>query len=349
MDAVRKTDYPIGMNRITAKTRLIPLALLAAGMLYSPAQGGTKTSAAGFLKVPASAQSLGLGGNAVVSGSGISGAMDNPALLGFMKQGEFQSSYGTHLEGYTFLNAGYGHYGESFNGGLSITRVAASSFEGRDAQGAPTGGFSAADTAVNLSAGKSFGAFTGGVTFKYITSTIENESASAFAIDLGAVFMGDRYDLYPYKIGVSLKNLGSAMKYISKSEPLPLMASAGMAVDIGSGMEAVFNLSGNIPEQNLVCGVGMGLNVGGGLMLNGGLSRAMGVAEGGLGGLPVGVNAGFGFAMKDFGFNYGFSPMGEMGNVQRMSLTFKFGDKDGARKFKGSIPKYSGKSGANGR
>ena len=58
----------------------------------------------------------------------------------------------------------------------------------------------------------------------------------------------------------------------------------------------------------------------------------MGVAEGGLGGLPVGVNAGVGFNVSNFMVNYGFVPMGEMGNMQRMSLTFKFGDKDGARK-----------------
>ena len=337
------------MKRITAKTRLIPLALLVMGILSSsPVQGGTKTSAAAFLKVPASAQSMGLGGNAVVSGSGMGAVAENPALLGFMKQGEFQSSYGTHLEGYTFLNAGYGHYGESFNGGLSVTRVAASSFEGRDAQGAPTGGFGAADMAVNLSAGKSFGAFTGGITFKYITSAIENESASAFAMDLGAVISGDKYDAYPYKIGVSVKNLGSAMKYVSKSEPLPLMASAGMAVDIGSGLEAVFNISDNITESSLVFGMGMGFNVGGGFVLNGGLSRAMGVSEGGLGGLPVAVNAGLGFKVSNFMMDYGFVPMGEMGNMQRMSLTFKFGDKDGARKFKGTPRNYSKKNGLKG-
>jgi len=334
VDTRPKSGYPISiMNRIIAKTRLLPLALFSLGLLSSsPVQGGTKTSAAAFLKVPASAQAMGLGGNAVVSGNGMGAIAENPALLGFIKQGEFQSSYGTHLEGYTFLNAGYGHYGESFNGGLSVTRVAASSFEGRDNQGAATGNFGASDMAVNLSAGRSFGAFTGGVTFKYITSTIERESASAFAMDLGAVISGDKYDAYPYKIGVSVKNIGSAMKYISKSEPLPLMAAVGLAVDIGGGMEAVFNISDNITESNLVCGLGMGFNVGGGFMLNGGLSRAMGVAEGGLGGLPVGVNAGVGFNVSNFMVNYGFVPMGEMGNMQRMSLTFKFGDKDGARK-----------------
>lgn len=333
MDAVRKTDYPIGMKRITAKTRLIPLALLSMGCLFCPpVQGGAKTSAAAFLKIPASAQSMGLGGSAVVSGSGMGGIMDNPALVGLMKQSEFQSSYGSHLEGYNFLNAGYGHYGESFNGGLSVTRVSANSFEGRDAQGAPTGGFGAADMAVNLSAGKNFGQFTGGVTFKYITSTIERESASAFAMDLGAVFAGDKYDAYPYKVGLSVRNIGSPMKYMSKSESLPLTAAAGMAVNVGGGLEAVFNLSGNIPESSLVFGLGLGLNMGSGFVLNGGLSRAMGVGEGGLGGLPVGVNAGIGFKASNFMMNYGFVPMGEMGSMQRMSLTFKFGEKDGARK-----------------
>ena len=75
-------------------------------------------------------------------------------------------------------------------------------------------------------------------------------------------------------------------------------------------------------------------------MLNGGLSRTIGVAEGGFGGLPVGINAGLGFKESDFAMNYGFVPMGELGNMQRVSMTFKFGDKDGARRAEGSFENW---------
>jgi hypothetical protein len=328
------------MNTITLKNHFLSLALLSVwGLCCTPAYGGSKTSAAAFLKVPASAQAMGLGGGAVVSGSGLGGALENPALLGFMRQGEFQTSYGSHLEGYNVVNAGYGHCGKLFNGAVSLTRVAASSFDGRDAQGVPSGGFSASDLAVNLSAGKSFEQFTGGVTVKYIRSAIESESATGFAADVGAVFLGDKYAAYPYKVGVSLRNLGTSMKYMSKSEALPLTASAGLAVAVGGGLEAGFNLSENITESRFLFGVGLGLNVGGGVAINGALSREMGAAAGGASDMPFMVNGGLAFKVSDFVLNYGFVPLGEMGNMQRMSLTFKFKSSVAEKKSNGNSRK----------
>lgn len=306
------------------------LALLAAGFMFpSAVLGGGQGTAAAFLKVPVSAQSMGLGGNAVVSGSGMSGALENPGLLGLITEDEFHSSYGSYFEGYNIISAGYGLQGRAFNGGVSFTRMAADDFEGRDAQGAPTGGFGASDMAVSVSAGKGFEWFAGGVTVKYISSRIESESASALAADVGAVFFNDRYSAHPYKVGISVRNIGGGMKYQSKKEPLPLSASAGLALEVGGGMELVFNLSHNIAESRLEAGAGLGLNVGGGFNLNGGVTRAMGVSEGGVGGLPVGVNAGVGLKLSGFMLDYGFRPLGELGNVQSMSLTFKFGGKGG--------------------
>jgi hypothetical protein len=322
----------------TQYTKMMAVTLLAMVCLCrSEVYGGVKTSAAQFLKVPVSAEAMGLGGGAVVSGSGLGVAMENPAALGFMKQGEFQSSYGSHLEGYKLFNAGYGYNGGAFNGGLSVTRVAADSFEGRDAQGASTGGFGASDMAVNLSVAKKFEGFAGGVTVKYITSVIERESASALAMDVGAVFLGGRHASYPYKVGIAVRNIGSPMKYISKSEPLPLTAAAGVGVDVGGGLETVLNVSGNVPEGRMEFGVGMGLSIGGGFALNGGLAREMGSAAGGSAGMPFGVNAGIGFKVSNFVMNYGFIPLGEMGNMQRMSMTFKFGGESGARKVRGGV------------
>lgn len=335
------------MKPLTAIHLQTALVLLPFWLLLQPsALCAAKTAAVPFLNVPASAQSLALGGNAVVSGSGMGGVSDNPALLGFIKQSELQNSYGTHLEGYKLLNLGYGYRGESFNSGVSVIRVSAGNFEGRNDQGGSTGGFSAADTAFNFSAAKSFDRLAGGVTFKYITSSIEKESGSSFALDFGAVYSGDKYDAYPYKIGVSVRNVGAPMKYISKSEALPLTAAAGLSVNMGGGLEAMFNVSDSLTENTMAFGFGMGLSVGGGVMLNAGLSRYMGAEEGGLGGLPVAINAGLGYKMDNFMLNYGFTPMGEMGNTQRMSLTFKFGDKDGAKEAGGSVKKETKKTGS---
>ena len=70
----------------------------------------------------------------------------------------------------------------------------------------------------------------------------------------------------------------------------------------------------------------MGFSLAENLSLTGGLSRGLGSsASSSSDSLPFRLNAGLGLKMSDFMLNYGFIPMGELGNIQRMSLTFKFG------------------------
>ena len=323
------------MNSIHAKSLIAAIALMlpcfmGRQLLY----GAPRTSAASFLKVPVSADAIALGGNAVVLGNGVGSIPANPAALGFIRQHEFQTSYGSHLEGYKFFNAAYGYRGGLMNAGLSLTRAAASDFEGRDAQGAPTGGFGSSDMALNLSAAKAFKNFSLGMNVKYISSAIEHESASAVAVDAGLVFLGNKYAAYPWKLGVSIRNLGTPMKYISRSEPLPLTASAALAVTIAGSVEAGLNVSNNLTENTFEFGVGMGLNVADSLSLTGGLSRELGAAAAS-DSIPFRLNAGLGVKVSNFMLNYGFVPMGELGNIQRMSVTLKFGDKGGLSKFSG--------------
>jgi len=327
VDTGRETHYTIDMNRIHAKNWKVMLAVIflcftGQQLLY----GASKTSAASFLKLPVSADAIALGGNAVAMGNGSGSVAANPAALGFIGQHEFQASYGSHLEGYKFFNAAMGRSGGSMNTGLSVTRIAADDFEGRDGEGAPTGGFGASDMALNLSAAKAFRNFSFGMNVKYIASAIENESASAIAVDAGLVFLGDKYAAYPYRLGVSIRNLGTPMKYMSKSEPLPLTAAAALSMTIAGPIEAGVNVSNNLTENVFEFGVGMGLNVADSLSLTGGLSRELGSAAD-ADSMPFRLTAGVGFKVADFMLNYGFVPMGELGNVQRMSVTFKFGER----------------------
>lgn len=324
MDAACKTPYTIGMKTTGLRKSALVLAIavqLAAGgaLVY----GGVKTASASFLKLPVSAEALTLGGNSVVLGNGMGAVSANPALLGFIRQPEFQTSYGPHLEGYNFFNAAYGSRGAFMNTGLSFTRIAASDFEGRDAQRAPTGGFSASNMAVNLSAARAFEGFSLGLNAKYISSSIESESASALAADAGVVFQGDKYAAYPCKFGLSIRNLGTRMKYLSRSESLPLSVAAAVGMSLPAGIDAGFNVSRNMVENTFEFGIGMGLKIADSFSLSGGLSREVG-AVAASDAMPFKLNAGVGFKVSNFMLNYGFVPMGELGSVQRLSLTFKF-------------------------
>jgi len=287
--------------------------------------GAVKTSAAGFLKLPVSADAIALGGNAVVLGKGIGSVTANPAMLSFISHQEFQTSYGPHLENYRFFNASYGRRDPFINTGLSFTRVAADDFEGRDARGAPTGAFGAADTAFNLSAARIFDDLSLGMTFKYINSAIENESASALAVDAGLVFLGDKYAAWPCDLGFSIRNLGTSMKYISKREPLPLTASAALAVTILGSVKAGINVSDNLAENSFEFGLGMNFSPIDNFSLSGGLSRDP-AKTAAYDSMPLRLNAGLEVKVSDFMFGYGFMPVGELGSFQRMTLGLRFGE-----------------------
>lgn len=315
------------MNGTYAKNCILAALLLCFGSAGQPfLYGAQKTSAAYFLKLPVSADALALGGNAMILGRGIGSVTANPAALGFITQQEVQTSYGPHLEGYKFFNAAYGRRDAFINTGLSITRVAADDFEGRDAQGAPTGSFGAGDTAINLSAAKSFDELMLGMNLKYISSAIEDESASALAVDAGVVISGDRYAAHPFKLGFSLRNLGTGLKYISRSEPLPLTASAAFAINIAGPVDAGICISDNLVENAFEFGLGLNFIPVSNLSLSGGLSRDLS-SSGSSDAAPLQLNAGLEFRTSNFSLGYGFAPMGDFGSLQRMSLGFRFGEK----------------------
>ena len=314
------------------------MKILSAGLFFlalasqAPLYAASRTSAAAFLKIPASADAIALGGNAVAMGLGAGAAAANPATLGFLKQHELQTSYGSHMQGYSFFNAAYGHRAGPLNAGLSITRLGADDFEGRDAAGAPTGGFAASDLAVALSAARTVRSMSLGLSAKYISSAIDNESASALAVDAGLVYAGGRRSAYPYKAGIAIKNLGTGMKYISRSDPLPLTVAAALSVTVGGALDIGVNAGNNLTERAFEFGFGMGINLGESLFLTGGLSREMGAAAE-TGAVPFRLNAGAGFRVSNFMLNYGFAPMGELGSMQRLSVTLKFGARPGAGEF----------------
>lgn len=307
-------------------------ALLSAVIILSG--GGfvraAASAAASFLKLPVSAESLALGGNSVVLGGGVGGIEANPALLGALAQDEFQTSYGAHLDGYQFFNAAYGRKGRYFNSGFFATRMAAGDFEGRDADGARTGSFGAADMLFSLNVSRSFESFSAGINAKCLSSAIEEERASALAFDAGIVLGGGEYARYPGKLGISVRNIGTRLKYMNKKENLPLTVSAAFSIPVTGVFTAAFNISDSVYEKVLELGAGAGLKVGDSLWLSAGASKELGAGESS-DSLPFKVNAGIGVRISNLTLNYGFSPMGELGNTQRMSVALKFGDKNGGR------------------
>jgi hypothetical protein len=66
-----------------------------------------------------------------------------------------------------------------------------------------------------------------GVSFKYINEKIDDQSAGAVAIDIGAVY---NIGLLGWSIGARINNLGSDMKFYDYASPIPLTFAIGTSM-----------------------------------------------------------------------------------------------------------------------
>lgn len=238
------------------KKLLVILTIFASGLF---AQSKVGTTAANFLTIPVGPRATGMGGAYIAVASDITAAFWNPSGLSTLAQNEFHVNHtewlvGTRLDWLgavikmgdsdAFAISLYQlDYGEE-----EITTITQQNGTGEK--------WSASDLAFNLSYSRNLtDRFSIGATFKYITQKIWNESASAFALDVGLLF---QTELEGLKLGMNISNFGTEMKLDGKdllqavdvdpsnsgnneniaanlstdSWTLPLMFSVGVAYDV---------------------------------------------------------------------------------------------------------------------
>jgi hypothetical protein len=200
------------------------IAVLIATFVILPvsvqAQSGSKnvsktgTVAAPFLEIPVGAAAIGTG-TAIVSQINDPTALYwNPAGCSISEMNEVSATHMNWIAdtkfdfvGVTLPLSGLGTLGLSF-ASLSMDDMKVTTVEKPDGTGEY---FSANDIAVGVSFARRLSdRFAVGFTMKYIQETIWHESASAFALDFGAIFRTDL--LGGLTIGASLSNFGSTMK-----------------------------------------------------------------------------------------------------------------------------------------
>lgn len=189
-----------------------------------------------FLSVPFGARASAMGGTFVGISDDISSLYWNPAGLGKLKFKQCGSMYNRWLEGISLGYLGYAHptpslgtYGVlvSYYDSGDIPKILADSrgvFQER------SGSFKAVSYAVSLAFGKKQGKnlYYGGA-LKIINERIDIYSATSFAGDLGAL-----WDIIEDKvtIGFSMLNLGTKLKFIEVSSPLPLDLRLGLSYSL---------------------------------------------------------------------------------------------------------------------
>ena len=313
--------------------RKIALVLILLASL-APAARAADTSAA-FLKIGVGARPIAMGNAYTGVADDINALAWNPAGLSQLSQKEMGATSALMFGDIQYDFVGYaqpltgksgGNYGTL---GLGAQYLSQGTIQGRDANRQVTGNFTGTDMALNLAYSRALNSeFRLGANMKYISSSIQTESASSFAVDLGGMY---RTPVAGLTLGVAVQNIGPGMKFLDQTNPLPLSMAVGAGYHLGSGLMLAMDVKTLPNEKRTTVSLGTEYAAFSTLSLRAGylIAAAAGTQAGSTAvteqlGQMSGIGAGFGLKMGIYRLDYAFTPFGELGNVQRISLGARF-------------------------
>ncbi len=240
-------------NIILRSVQLVA-AFLTITFMHEPAVAQSKvgTTAAQFLGISVGARPIGMGGAYVASSEDVSSLYWNPGAFAQSGKTQFAFTNTEWLVGTKFqwFGLAYNIDGENFIG-VSLTSLDygdedVTTVEFPEGTGEK---WSAKDLAIGISYSRLLtDRFSLGGTVKYVSQTLWNESASAFAFDLGLLFVTDFNGL---RLGMSMSNFGGDLKLDGKdlltridintslvgnlkteAWPMPILFRVGVAMDV---------------------------------------------------------------------------------------------------------------------
>ena len=114
-----------------------------------------------------------------------------------------------------------------------------------------SGNYDYQDLALQVSWARGFtDRLTLGATAKVISQNIDEEGATAAAVDFGAIY---RVGYRGARIGARINNLGDDLKFFKVAAPLPLLFSIGSAVDLvdnNQGLKVTFLADATKPQDS---------------------------------------------------------------------------------------------------
>lgn len=225
--------------------------LFIIGIIWLPGiVKGDVGTGANFLKIGVGPRPVGLGSAFTGVADDIYAIYWNPAGLGFIRNWEFSFMADRYLAD-TYLGslAGAKQFrflgSRKFTVGGSILHLGMpdwDSMENRESTDPDQPVGSASNTAYSLSLAQRLDwlripyiekQLSLGLNIKWLRSTLIGESASTFAVDLGASYQMDLWNR-PFSFGLTAQNIGKPLKYIQEGSPLPLSYRGGISYKFGS-------------------------------------------------------------------------------------------------------------------
>ena len=278
------------------------------------------TTAVQFLKLGIGAENAAMGNVGVSNTQNGNAIYWNPANTNCLTKKEFSFSHTIWFEDINYEWLSFVMPTQTAGTfGIAAQYVSYGSIDKVDISGEKTGSFSPTDLAIYLSYSNSYKQFMFGGNLKYINTTIEN-SASAFAIDLGTTYKIDKKT----SAGLTISNLGTKIKFNKEEEELPFIIKAGASRIVIDNLLLALDLS--FPNDNDPY-----VNIGGQyLVLLGDMFdlKLRAGYDGRSKDIPGfnWLNFGFGVGFNDLSFDYAFVPCGDIGMTHRFSLNIKFGN-----------------------
>jgi hypothetical protein len=307
-----------------APTLLLSLALLfSSSFLFAFGKDNAGTSGAAFLKIGPGARPVGMGEAFTGVADDIHAIYWNPAGLATLKHAEIT---GMHMQYFQMIQYEFAAIAiptaENGTWGVAITNLHTDNIDRRtEDTDEPIGQFSASDNAYWLSYGRRLNSrLSIGANAKYVHQNLDSVIASAYAADGGILYETDWHDL---RLGASVQNLGSKVKFQNESDPLPLTIRAGASAPLLS-RKLLASSDVIIPRDHQV-GLALGGEYQGRLKESVGYTLRSGYrTDSDVDGFK-GVSLGAGLVIGRTAFDFAWVPFGDLGNSYRFGLHVKFG------------------------
>ncbi len=270
-----------------------------------------------FLKNLKDAENIALGEASCALTGDVLSFLSNPALLSDIKNYEV-SFYSAFLwDNIKEEFFAFGGRTKHFNYGLSLNYLNYGKIQGRDEFGFETQVFTPYDFAFHIGLAKNFSNFLKmGLTFGYATEKIEDEEGDCFLFSFGANYILP--NIPSLKMGFSLINLGTPVKFIKESFYPPFMLKVGTLYR-NLKNPYFFTLELSFPVDHIpYISIGGAYNIKKVLEIRGGFKSSFDS------GFISSFRFGFGLNVSILTLDYAVLPQGVLGFTHSIDLKFKF-------------------------
>ena len=249
----------------------------------------------------------------------ISACQFNPAMLGTLSQpqGSVSESLGFASDYLSAVSVGYPTRFGNFLAAINYYDTGSEKLYASD--GSIVDLHLQQDFLGAISYGKQLGIIGFGGTLKYLSSDLaEYKTASSYAFDIGGALILGSPDV---SLGVSLRNIGQGLKFVSERDPLPRELRTGIsyAFNLGNDNSKIL-LSADVPY--LIVDKTTQENLGAEWCINKAFSLRIGEH---FNSDVQSLTFGLGLKTRTFSFDYSYGAAGPLNSINNVSIGYRWG------------------------